>query len=229
MVWPVANRNEIIISISLCTGPSSSGVKRRNASHNHSNAFDENLVVIYNRVPKTGSTSFINLAYDLCKKNQFFVLHINITANMHVLSLSNQVELIRALNHWVVVDSEVHSWLVSYVSGSICTQHHWMERHQAGIVSWPYGVSGFFEVSLAPRPLEAPKNDSVETKSIIFFRFSMPQKPIYINLIRKPLDRLVSYYYFLRNGDNYRPNLIRRKAGDKMVNLLNSVFSVLFG
>lgn len=229
MVWPVANRNDIIISISLCTGPNSSGVKRRNASHNHSNAFDENLVVIYNRVPKTGSTSFINLAYDLCKKNQFFVLHINITANMHVLSLSNQVKLIRTLNYWVVIDWEVHSWLVFYVPGSICTQHHGMERHQAGIVSWPYGVSGFFKVSNAPRPLEAPKNDSVETKSFIFFRFSMPQKPLYINLIRKPLERLVSYYYFLRNGDNYRPNLIRRKAGDKMVNSLISVFSVLFG
>lgn len=53
--------------------------------------FDENLVVIYNRVPKTGSTSFVNLAYDLCKKNKFHVLHINITANMHVLSLQNQV------------------------------------------------------------------------------------------------------------------------------------------
>lgn len=53
--------------------------------------YDENLVVIYNRVPKTGSTSFVNLAYDLCKKNRFFVLHINVTANMHVLSLNNQV------------------------------------------------------------------------------------------------------------------------------------------
>lgn len=59
--------------------------------HESINAFDDNLVVIYNRVPKTGSTSFINLAYDLCKKNHFYVLHINITANMHVLSLSNQV------------------------------------------------------------------------------------------------------------------------------------------
>lgn len=60
-------------------------------SYDITNSFDDNLIVIYNRVPKTGSTSFINLAYDLCKKNHFYVLHINITANMHVLSLNNQV------------------------------------------------------------------------------------------------------------------------------------------
>lgn len=66
---------------------------RSHQTHEITNSFDDNLIVIYNRVPKTGSTSFINLAYDLCKKNHFYVLHINITANMHVLSLNNQVRI----------------------------------------------------------------------------------------------------------------------------------------
>lgn len=48
-------------------------------------------------------------------------------------------------------------------------------------------------------------------------RFGVSRQPIYINLIRKPLDRLVSYYYFVRYGDDLRPNHIRRRMGDKMV------------
>lgn len=66
-------------------------------SRDITNSFDDNLIVIYNRVPKTGSTSFVNLAYDLCRKNHFYVLHINITANMHVLSLNNQVRIYQVL------------------------------------------------------------------------------------------------------------------------------------
>lgn len=53
----------------------------------------DDMVIIYNRVPKTASTSFTNIAYDLCGKNHFHVLHINTTKNNPVLSLQDQVRL----------------------------------------------------------------------------------------------------------------------------------------
>jgi len=52
---------------------------------------EDDVVIIYNRVPKTASTSFTNIAYDLCAKNRYHVLHINTTKNNPVMSLQDQV------------------------------------------------------------------------------------------------------------------------------------------
>ena len=45
-------------------------------------------------------------------------------------------------------------------------------------------------------------------------RLGVEVTPIYINLIRQPLARLVSHYYFLRYGDDVLVNKVRAKEGD---------------
>ncbi|KAG5900720.1 hypothetical protein JTB14_038238 [Gonioctena quinquepunctata] len=123
---------------------------------------EDDLVVLYNRVPKTGSTSFIGVAYDLCKKNHFHVLHVNITANSHTLTLENQLKFVMNVTNWQNMKPALY-----------------------------HGHFAFLD----------------------FSKFGAP-KPLFINLIRKPLDRFISYYYFVRYGDNFRPYLVRKKHGD---------------
>ncbi|KAL1491068.1 hypothetical protein ABEB36_011721 [Hypothenemus hampei] len=135
--------------------PSSRSILRR---------LSDNTVVVYNRVPKTGSTSFVGIAYDLCKRGQYHVLHVNVTGNNHILSLNNQLQFIQNVTEWTEIKPALYHGHFAFVD---------------------------------------------------FAKFGAP-KPLYINLIRKPLDRFVSYYYFLRYGDNFRPHLIRKKAGNTM-------------
>uniref|UniRef100_A0A1A8MYF3 Heparan sulfate 2-O-sulfotransferase 1 n=1 Tax=Nothobranchius pienaari TaxID=704102 RepID=A0A1A8MYF3_9TELE len=124
----------------------------------------DDMVIIYNRVPKTASTSFTNIAYDLCSKNHYHVLHINTTKNNPVMSLQDQVRFVQNVSTWREMKPGFYHGHVAYLDFS------------------KYGVKG---------------------------------KPMYINVVRDPIERLVSYYYFLRFGDDYRPGLRRRKQGDK--------------
>ncbi|NXK51785.1 HS2ST sulfotransferase, partial [Chauna torquata] len=130
---------------------------------------EDDVVIIYNRVPKTASTSFTNIAYDLCAKNKYHVLHINTTKNNPVMSLQDQVRFVKNVTSWKEMKPGFYHGHVSYLD---------------------------------------------------FAKFGVKKKPIYINVIRDPIERLVSYYYFLRFGDDYRPGLRRRKQGDKKVNNL---------
>ncbi|XP_014204527.1 heparan sulfate 2-O-sulfotransferase 1-like [Copidosoma floridanum] len=124
---------------------------------------DDSYVVIYNRVPKTGSTSFVGVIYDLCKKNKYHALHINITNNMHTLMPANQMQFVRNISYWDSMKPAFYHGHIAFLN---------------------------------------------------FQKFGFDNRPLYINILRKPLDRFVSYYYFLRYGDNFRPHLIRRKHGD---------------
>lgn len=90
----------VLFDLELSQSKSNTILKENQENNKDTINRDDNVVVIYNRVPKTGSTSFVGVAYDLCKKNNFHVLHINITANNHVLSISNQYKFVENITHW---------------------------------------------------------------------------------------------------------------------------------
>lgn len=63
------------------------------------NTENDNLIVIYNKIPKTGSTSFMHLPYELCETNQFHVLLLNIS-NPHAMTLSDRQFFAKNISEW---------------------------------------------------------------------------------------------------------------------------------
>jgi len=117
---------------------------------------------MYNRVPKTGSTTVMDVIYRLCRRNKFSAIHMNVTRNQHTLHLPDQVSLISNISNWVQRKPAVYHGHLAFID---------------------------------------------------FTKFGHVN-PIYIQVIREPLDRFVTYYYFLRCGDDHRPHLTRSRAGD---------------
>ncbi|KAK0415190.1 hypothetical protein QR680_011818 [Steinernema hermaphroditum] len=125
--------------------------------------YNPRKVIIYNRVPKTGSTTFTNaVAYDLCKKNGFHSIHLNMTKNRYSMNIVDQRTFVDNVTAWNEVSPAFYHGHVAFVD---------------------------------------------------FTKFGY-LNPIYINMVREPLDRLLSHYYFLRYGDNYRIGLKRSRAGN---------------
>jgi len=120
-------------------------------------------ILIYNRVPKTGSTSLMNVAYELHAQNKYRVAGVHVTQFKHQLTLKDQLELGQNMSLW--------------------------SRES------PVLYHGHF----AHFPMD---------------KLGLDRNPIYINLIRRPLDRLVSHYYFLRYGDDVLTSKVRAREGD---------------
>ena len=108
----------------------------------------------------------MGVIYDLCFTNKFYALHLNVSRNVHVMSLPDQMRFVHNMTTWRQKLPAVYHGHLAYVD---------------------------------------------------FERLGVRKRPLYINIVRKPLDRLVSYYYFLRFGDTFRPHLRRMKQGDKEV------------
>lgn len=123
------------------------------------NVIDQKLV-IYNRIPKTGSTSLINLVYELLGETiDVHVIHLNISNGGYHLDRFSQAGLAHNLTNWITMQPLLF-----------------------------HGHFAYFN----------------------FEQYGSLFEPVYINMIRDPLDRFVSYYYFRRFGDDYNPHLMHK-------------------
>lgn len=117
----------------------------------------DDVIVIYNRVPKTGSTSFVGLAYDLYGANRFHIAHVNVTKNSHILSTVDQVCVcVRELSadctpffssscSMKFAPKSNNEYLC--MADAICQQLDQMERDEALFISRTHGLCRFFQVS----------------------------------------------------------------------------------
>ena len=69
-----------------------------------------NTVVIYNRIPKTGSTSLMQLPYELCNKNKYNVLLLNLTGGPRSYTMNLKDRMAFA---WNITGNKVRNVCIS--------------------------------------------------------------------------------------------------------------------
>ena len=113
----------------------------------------KNVIIIYNRVPKTGSTSLVRIFRHLSASNGFKIYQIVIY---------NPTEFLSPLQHRTLVEEAAS-----------------MSRYDNLFIH-----GHFYHIN--------------------FRKYGIFNKYIYINLLRDPLDRLISKYYFVRFGGDFK-------------------------
>ena len=127
---------------------------------------EDKVLLIYNKIPKTGSTSFVHFTQHLSEENGFKMVLLNIS-HPHSMTLSDRQYFAKNISTWPEMFPAIYHGHFAYVN---------ME------------------------------NLAVNTGDV---------KIVNINIVRNPFERMISYYYFLRYGDDFRKNKIRSRMSDK--------------
>ncbi|KAK2168547.1 hypothetical protein LSH36_16g11048, partial [Paralvinella palmiformis] len=162
----------------------------------------ENSVIIYNRVPKSGSSALIKIIDQMAQKHNFTLISSSIYTTYRI-NETEQEHLVRSIERMrkpLVYERHVH-----YIQFS--------KRYQEGhirkmplldrIRSYDECVLGNYSECTSPK---GSSSEEGYFKLIPFFcgqeafcSSSVCQPPIYINLISDPIQRLTSWYYFRRH------------------------------
>lgn len=57
-------------------------------------------VVLYNRVPKTGSTTFLWVIHKLCYQLGYNVIQIAVSNKVHIMAASDQYDFVQNITTW---------------------------------------------------------------------------------------------------------------------------------
>ncbi|XP_046576228.1 heparan sulfate 2-O-sulfotransferase 1-like isoform X2 [Haliotis rubra] len=79
---------------------------------------NDGLVVIYNKVPKTGSTTLAGMAYELCQENRFNVIMIDTKGRSKTVFLSDQMRFITNITSWTEKKPALYHGHVAFIDFS---------------------------------------------------------------------------------------------------------------